>query len=553
MAAFYSEWRTLRPFRNLDSTRGVALTATLAAVVAACFPLNATAGIAGMQRVATGLSQPVFATHAPGDPNRLFIVQRAGTIRILNLTTGTLEPTPFLNVPDTVAANESGLLGLAFHPQYETNGKFYVYVTADNGGIVIDDGIQTPIVSPVSSHVREYTVSANPNIANTQYDPVLSMVRPSTFHLAGWMGFSPVDNLLYVASGDGGHARDEGPGHTFGMGNAQDLTDNLMGKILRIDVNGDDFTQATPEDMARNYAIPPTNPYVGETGDDEIWANGLRNPYRASFDRATGDLWIGDVGQGAREEIDYIPSTSPGGENFGWRLREGSIPTPTSGGISVGGDRPPGNVDPVHDFVNPGVGSNGVVGGYVYRGPDPSLQGQYFFSDLDVSGNGRFWTLDSADLPTIPGNPPMPSTDVEAQLKINGPVGSFPVSYGEDLVGNMYIVYYGGSVYCILTDELTPGDFNADAEVDGDDLAAWKAGYGDTTNVTAADGDADDDGDVDGADFLTWQRNVGWSPLDIPTVAASAAVPEPASVALLFFSLMVATVWRMRMGAILAF
>src|SRR5206468_5011873 len=142
----------------------------------------------------------------------------------------------------------------------------------------------------------------------------------------GWLGFGP-DGFLYISSGDGGGADDADVGHTPGTGNGQDITENLLGKILRIDVRGDDF----PADPARNYAIPSDNPFRNVAGDDEIWTWGLRNPWRASIDRQTGDLYIGDVGQDSCEEIDVQPAASAGGENYGWRLREGLIQEPTSG------------------------------------------------------------------------------------------------------------------------------------------------------------------------------------------------------------------------------
>src|SRR5690606_38231904 len=170
---------------------------------------------------------------------------------------------------------------------------------------------------------------------------ILSFNQPQPNHNGGWIDFGPNDGYLYIATGDGGGGNDNGTGHTAGTGNAQDTTDNLLGKMLRIDGHGDDF----PPDNPRNYAIPEDNPFVGVNGDDEIWSYGLRNPFRSSFDRANGDLWIGDVGQTRREEINYQPADSSGGENYGWRLREGIIPTP--GG--VGGSRPEGNVEPIYD------------------------------------------------------------------------------------------------------------------------------------------------------------------------------------------------------------
>jgi glucose/arabinose dehydrogenase len=321
------------------------------------------------QRVAAGLDRPVFVTAPPGDFERLFIVeQHTGRIRILRLATRTLENDPFLDIDGISTLDEQGLLGLAFDPDYDSNGTFYVYLTDP------------------ASRVLRFQVSSDPDVADpASQQQVLAFDQPQPNHNAGWIGFGP-DGFLYVATGDGGASNDEGDGHTPDTGNAQDLSDNLLGKILRLDVGGDDF----PNDTDRNYAIPPDNPFVGVAGDDEIWAYGLRNPWRASFDRQTGDLWIGDVGQNDCEEINVILSGSSGGENFGWRLREGVIQTPAAG---IGGAKPPGALDPVIDYPHPGntepcsgppAGVEGfsVTGGYVYRGPEPSLRGRYFFADF---------------------------------------------------------------------------------------------------------------------------------------------------------------------------
>ena len=392
------------------------------------------ADIAGLQRVASGLANPIYVTHAPADASRLFIAQRGGSIRILDLTTGTLQATPFLTTTvDT--SGEGGLLGLAFHPDYNNPaqtgfGKFYVNVTTG---------------SPFTTRIREFSVSpTNPNLANAgSMREILSFAQPQTNHNGGWLDFSPRDRYLYIATGDGGGGNDDGAGHTPGTGNAQDITNNLLGKMLRIDVNGDAF----PADPARNYAIPPTNPFAaaGNAGDDEIWSFGLRNPFRASFDRANGNLWIGDVGQSQREEIDFQPATSPGGENYGWRLREGLIQTPT-----VGGPKPPGNVDPVYDYDrnNDPFGGTVVTGGYVYRGPDPALQGKYFFLDSRSSpstADDNYWMFDPAD-------PFATVQNIDSLLTPDAGAPQFPVSFGEDALGNLYIAYLvSGDVYRIET------------------------------------------------------------------------------------------------------
>lgn len=478
-----------------------ALSLQLAALVSAA--------AVGLERVAAGLDRPIFVTHAPGDAQRLFIVEKMGAIKILNLGDNSINPTPFLTVPDTDASdNEEGLLGLAFHPDYSNNGKFYINVTVDDGGA----GVAT------RTHIREYTVSTNPDIANPSHTEVLIYDQPASNHNGGWMGFSPNDGYLYIMSGDGGGGNDTGTGHTPLIGNAQD-TSKLLGKALRIDVDGTNGSTG-------NYGIPESNPFVGETGRDEIWAYGLRNPWRASFDRQTGDLWIGDVGQSAREEIDFQSADSEGGENYGWRLREGTIATPAPG---IGGPAPPGAIDPIYDYGrgNGDFQGGAVVGGYVYRGPDPELQGTYFFADT-VSRN--IWTM-------IPGTPPVVD-NIEADIPPDVGTLAAPVSFGEDALGNLYMVNLGsssfqpplgsGSIYRIVTDATVPGDFNGDGRVDGDDLAAWQLSYG-----TDDDADANDDGESDGRDFLIWQRHVGQTAQDPPLLTGAVAIPEPATFGLL--------------------
>jgi glucose/arabinose dehydrogenase len=403
---------------------------------------GAHANVQGLTRVASGLSAPIFVTHAPGDSSRLFIVERGGAIKILNLSTGSVLTTPFLTTTvDT--AGEGGLLGLAFHPDYNTTGtpgfgKFYVNLTTTS--------------APMATRVREYSVNAaNPNLANAaSLKEILITEHPQTNHKGGWIGFSPVDGQLYVGIGDGGGGNDTGTGHTTGTGNAQDTTSNFLGKMLRINPLGDDF----PTDANRNYSIPLTNPFragVGtptdDAGDDEIWAYGLRNPFRASFDRANGNLWIGDVGQNIREEIDFQPASSTGGENYGWRLREGLQQNPS---VGIGGARPPGNVDPVYDYDRDAeqFGGTVVTGGYVYRGPDPSLQGKYFFLDSRNSpgtSDDNYWMFD-------PANPIGTVLNIDSLLVPNIGSAQFPVSFGEDLQGNLYIAYLiSGEVYRIQT------------------------------------------------------------------------------------------------------
>jgi glucose/arabinose dehydrogenase len=488
----------------------------VAAALALCVTCNTVrADIAGLQRVATGLANPMFVTHAPDDPNRLFIAERGGGIRILNLDTGVVQPTPFLTMTGIATQGEGGFLGLAFHPNYSSEGmpgfgKFYVSVTTAG--------------SPLTSRIREFEVSAtDPNLANPgSMREILSFAQPQDNHNGGWIGFSPVDHYLYMSSGDGGGGDDNDSGHTPGTGNAQDITSNLLGKMLRIDVNGDDF----PGDANRNYAIPGTNPFkagVGDpaddVGDDEIWAYGLRNPFRASFDRMTGDLWIGDVGQSAREEIDFQPANSDGGENYGWRLREGLVATPSGG---VGGARPPGNVDPVYDYDrnNDPFGGTVVTGGYVYRGPDPSLLGKYFFLDSRNSfttADDNYWMFD-------PANPFGTVQNIDSLLPFNTGSPGFPVSFGEDAAGNLYIAYLSGDVYRINT--RPPGDYNRDGEVDMADYEVWRAAFSFTPRGNPQPADGNGNGVVDAADYVLWRKNFD------AAASARSAVPEPATLIL---------------------
>jgi glucose/arabinose dehydrogenase len=375
--------------------------------------------------------RPSFATAPPGDTSRLFITEQwTGQIRILSLPGDTLLTTPFLDLDDLRQGSEQGLLGLAFHPDYATNGYFYVSYIDGSGDTVIE---------------RYQRSDGDPNVADAgTASLVLALDQPLGNHNGGWIGFGP-DEYLYISLGDGGGAHDEGPGRTPG-GNAQDITDNLLGAMLRIDIDG---TDAYPSDPDRNYAIPPTNPFVDEVGDDEIWAYGLRNPWRPSFDRETGDLWISDVGQRSSEEIDFQPADSPGGENYGWRLREGVVETPTrnGGGPLVGGDRPPGNVDPIFAYPHSGGTYSGcsITGGYVYRGPIAALVGAYFFADF-CSGQVASLRFDGSDPACFDG---------ENYVDFRNHAGVAPVvpgpapianvsSFAEDAQGNLYVMDNGG-------------------------------------------------------------------------------------------------------------
>jgi glucose/arabinose dehydrogenase len=311
------------------------------------------------QEVVGGLSEPLFITHAGDASGRLFIVERPGRIRIFK--NGSLLSTPFLDIQSIVRSNggEQGLLGLAFHPLYETNGKFYVIYTAprsgDSNGSVLT--------------LRQYTVStSNPDLANAASGVTLLTIDHPTYtnHNGGTLAFGS-DGYLYWSTGDGGSGGDP-------FNNAQNLN-SLLGKILRLDV-----------DSASPYAVPASNPFFSDPNPNKklIWAYGLRNPWRMSFDRLTHDLYIGDVGQNAREEVNFQPASSPGGENYGWRVMEGSLCYNPSSGC----DRA-NKVLPVVEYDH-SLGCS-VTGGYVYRGTEfASLQGYYLYGDFC---SGRVWAI----------------------------------------------------------------------------------------------------------------------------------------------------------------
>ncbi|MHC5112666.1 MAG: SdrD B-like domain-containing protein, partial [Planctomycetota bacterium] len=281
-----------------------------------------------------------------------------------------------------------------------------------------------------ATHIREYTVSSNPDIADpASVREILSFDQPFGNHNGGWIGFSPVDDFLYIGSGDGGSGGDP-------LGNGQSLN-TLLGKMLRIDVDGDDF----PADPDANYAIPATNPFVGTAGArDEIWAYGLRNPWRDSFDRVTGDLWIGDVGQNAFEEIDFQAAASSGGENYAWNRREGF--SSFNGGVSL-----PGDVEPVYDYAH-GSGpleGNSVIGGHVYRGQIDAFAGLYIFAD---SRSSNVWSFNPAD----PINSVQRINDAlvpDAGAIGGGPIPDDIVSFAEDGSGNLYMVEIDGEIHKI--------------------------------------------------------------------------------------------------------
>lgn len=345
-----------------------------------------------LTKVTDGLTRPLHLT-APGDGSgRLFVLEQPGRVRILR--EGKVLAEPFLDLTEQVrsSGNEQGLLGLAFAPNYARSGVFYVHYTGQQGQTVI----------------ARYQVSAqNPDRADAgSAEVLLTVEQPFSNHNGGAILFGP-DGYLYIALGDGGSAGDP-------QNNGQNLS-SLLGKLLRIDVR-----QPGP------YRIPPDNPFVGQAGArGEIWAYGLRNPWRVSFDRATGDLYIADVGQNALEEINLQPAGSKGGQNYGWRVYEGSR-------IYKGNELK--NVTfPVIEYDH-GGGNCSVTGGYVYRGKAiPDLVGAYIYGDYC---SGRIW---AARAPARAGGQWSTTELMQAGFRIS--------AFGEDEQGELYVIDHGGAVH----------------------------------------------------------------------------------------------------------
>jgi glucose/arabinose dehydrogenase len=388
----------------MRSSRGLrrrlaGLFGSIAIVLAASSsPVAGAAGVV-LRPVVSGLDAPVFVTSPRDGSGRLFVVEQTGRVRVVK--NGVLLATPFIDIRDKLATGgERGLLGLAFHPRYKVNGRFYVYFTrASDGDIAIN----------------EYHVSStNPDVATRAYGRrIITIDHPYSNHNGGRIAFGP-DGYLYVGTGDGGSGGDPG-------NRAQSLA-SLLGKMLRIDING---TAGT-----RHYRNPSSNPYVGRYGRNEIWSRGLRNPWGWSFDRVTGDLWIGDVGQNRYEEINRSKvstgTTSRGrGLNYGWRVMEGRhCYRPASGCNKTG------KVVPVVEY--PHSQGCSVTGGYVYRGAAvPALAARYVFGDYCT---GTIWT--------IPRNAATPAT--KSLLMSTGMNIS---SFGEDQAGELYVLDHGGSLY----------------------------------------------------------------------------------------------------------
>ncbi len=378
-----------------------------------------------LEPIVSGLQYPVDINHAGDGSGRLFVVEQQGVIKIIE--DGTVVSPPFLNISDRVqCCGEQGLLGVAFHPDYQINGYLYVNYTSQ---------LREGIAEAGDTIIARYQVlEENPDVADAASEQILMVItQPFSNHNAGKLLFSPIDGYLYIPLGDGGSGGDPG-------NRAQD-PGTLLGKILRIDV-----------DSGSPYSIPTDNPFA-DPGDplDEIWALGLRNPWRFSFDRGTGDLYIGDVGQDDWEEIDYQAAETPGGLNFGWRCREGAHDFNFSDECALSE-----LTDPIAEYDH-GQGYS-VTGGFVYRGSRyQALVGRYFYADY---GTGRIWTVYSVG----PDSWSTPELMLDTSLKIS--------TFGEDESGELYLAHRNlsnGTIYQII--DVCESDLDGDGDVDGSDLA----------------------------------------------------------------------------------
>lgn len=355
--------------------------------------------------VAEGFKDPLFLTSPPGDNERLFVLeQNTGRIKIIK--TGVVLDTPFLDIGRLASqGGERGLLGLAFHPNYSEYGFFFINYTDNKGDTVIS----------------RYKVSDNPDIA----DPKSSMVvtkadQPYSNHNGGMIAFGP-DGYLYIGHGDGGSADDPK--------NVSQDGQNPLGKMLRIDVDGDE-----------PYSVPEDNPFVNDPDTlNTIWATGLRNPWRFSFDSKTGDIYIADVGQYNIEEISFQPAGSKGGENYGWRCMEGDRCTGLDGCVC----NSPELTGPIHQYKHKN-GNCSITGGYVYRGSDiPELDGTYFFGDF-CTGNIWSFKWDGQKMTEFKER----NEDLRPEQK--GKSINFITSFGQDASGELYILDKGGEIFKIV-------------------------------------------------------------------------------------------------------
>ena len=355
---------------------------------------------ARLETVASGLDAPLFVTAAPGDATRLFVINKSGTMQIIDPPTKTVRETPFLDLRGVISSGpERGLLGLAFDPAYATNRRFYVFYTTTAGALVI------------ARHERD---PVDPQRAAPGAVELLRIAHPNPNHNGGMLAFGS-DGCLYAGIGDGGGTGDPD-------NNAQNRA-SRFGKILRLDAqSGADCTAGA------------ANPFAAGGGDALVWSYGLRNPWRFSFDRDSGDLYVGDVGQNAREEVSVARGANAGrGANFGWRLMEGTVCFNPASDCVIGG-----LTLPVLDYPI-GGGACAVTGGYVYRGSAlPALRGTYFYGDFCAGFVRSFRLVDGR-------------AQEAASWPLLAPAGGQLVSFGEDAAGELYVVSLAGTVAKVVS------------------------------------------------------------------------------------------------------
>jgi glucose/arabinose dehydrogenase len=423
-----------RPFLEEEDDGMRIATAILAIVslgIAAVPPASAEVTVT-LQVVAEGLTAPLALVSSPDDTKRRFIVEQIGVIRILTAD-GKLLDEPFLNIRHRIPKlhqdfDERGLLGLAFHPDFKNNGRFYV---AYSGYLPGDSTLDKVVWYDHTNYVAEYQVSkSNPNKADPLTERILTKIDwPQFNHNGHWIAFGP-DGYLYISTGDGGYANDWGIGHNVTKGNGQDLG-SLHGKILRIDVDRPDPGKGLP------YGIPPDNPFVGQAeARPEIWAYGFRNPWRCSFDMGgTRELFCGDVQQNSYEEVDIVTK----GGNYGWRVKEGThcfdFVNPNTHPSTC---ESAGMIDPILEYnncnVHPDCKGLSVTGGHVYRGSHQPWQGKYFFGDWSKQftvRDGRVYVATNAG-----GRWMMEDVKVANMPTFN----SYVLAFGQDADGEVYVL-----------------------------------------------------------------------------------------------------------------
>lgn len=452
--------------------------------------------VVGLKLISEGMTAPVALMAAPDDSGRLFVIDQAGFIWIIDAN-GELKTDPFLDLRSRMVAlrpgfDERGALGLAFHPDYAKNGRFFVYYSAPRRP-------EAPGNFDHTSHISEFHVSADPDRANPDSEQILLQVdEPQFNHNGGALAFGP-DGYLYISLGDGGRANDTGVGHNPDIGNGQDIT-VLLGKILRIDVNN-----GSP------YGIPPDNPFVGRDGRDEIYAYGFRNPFRMQFDSG-GDheLFVGDVGQGLWEEVDIVVN----GGNYGWNIREGTHcfdpnnPTNPPDTCRETGYLDEPLIMPIIEYRNsnaPGGGGIGiaVIGGNIYRGSRlHQFEGQYIFGDWSTAFTVANGSLFAAVRPNGNGLWPMRALRVAGYP--NERVGRFVLGIGQDDDNEFYLLTSDRNAPSGTTGKVfrltQPGDVNDDGCTDDADLLSVIFAFGDTGSGLPAD--LNHDGVVDDKDLL---------------------------------------------------